>query len=316
MAHIYQPVMIRQLLILNGCAEDREIANALLLFDPSQLEYYQQITNNMVGKVLRNHQVVRKDKKLYFLEGFDQLTQGQIEELKLICEHKIDSYIQKRGDAIWNHRRNNRNAISGSIRYEVLKRAAFRCELCGISAQEKALEVDHIIPKSHRGEDTIHNYQALCYTCNASKRDRDATDFREQKYQYDCRERGCVFCQMDDQRIKDQNNLSFVIRDQYPVTEGHSLIIPKRHFSSYFDITQPELNAIHFLVQQTKEELQKEDKHITAFNIGINAGEDAGQTIMHLHIHLIPRRKSDVAHPVGGIRNIIPGMGDYLSKIL
>ena len=86
--------------------------------------------------------------------------------------------VEKRGDDIWQHRSKSRNPISGSIKYEVLKRAHFRCELCGCMDSENALEVDHIVPKNLGGEDSINNYQALCYSCNAMKRDHDSTDFR------------------------------------------------------------------------------------------------------------------------------------------
>ena len=311
MSHIYQPVMIKRLLEKGGYALDTEIAQTLLQYDPSQLEYYQHITNNMVGKVLRSHQIVNKEQQFYRLNGFDQLTTEQIEELIAICEQKIDHYIQKRGDAIWNHRRKNRNTISGTIRYLVLKRAAFRCELCGIPASEKALEVDHIVPKNMGGEDSIHNYQALCYSCNASKRDRDDTDFRNLKHKYDCRDADCLFCNMGKSRILTEDHLSYSIRDKYPVTEGHCLIIPKRHFPQYFDITQAELNSVNSLILATKITLLNKDKSITGFNIGINAGKDAGQTIMHTHIHLIPRRNLDVAIAIGGVRNVIPGKGVY-----
>jgi diadenosine tetraphosphate (Ap4A) HIT family hydrolase len=312
MSHIYQPVMIKKLLEKHGQATDLDIASELLKFDPSQIEYYQNITNNMVGKVLRNHKIVEKDKKLYRLIGFDKLTHHQIEELKSTCDDKIDTYIKKRGDAIWSHRKNNRTPVSGTVRYEVLKRANFKCELCGISADEKALEVDHITPKNLGGEDSINNYQALCYSCNATKSDRDDTDFRGQKHKFDCRDAKCLFCNIEPNRIITQDNLSYTIRDKFPVTIGHSLIIPKRHFQEYFDITQPELNSVNKIISQTKEALISKDSTITGFNIGINSGADAGQTIMHTHIHLIPRRKNDVVQPIGGVRNIFPEKGNYM----
>ncbi len=311
MSHIYQPVMIKRLLELQGRAADSDIANALLKFDPSQLEYYQNITNNMVGKVLRNHKVVEKEKKMYSLIGFNNLTTEQIDELILTCDQKIDGYIKKRGDAIWSHRRTNREPVSGTVRYDVLKRAGFRCELCGISADIKALEVDHITPKNSGGEDSINNYQALCFSCNATKRDRDDTDFRDMKHKYECRDSACLFCNMESGRVVLENNLSYTVSDKFPVTEGHCLVIPKRHFPDYFEITQPELNAVNLIIHEIKLELVRKDKNISGFNIGINSGTDAGQTIMHTHIHLIPRRKNDVEVPMGGVRNVIPGKGSY-----
>lgn len=311
MSHIYQPVMIKKLLSNRGQATDIQIAEMLLQFDPSQKEYYQKITNNMVGKVLRSRKVVTKEKATYKLEDFDKLNFNQKKELIAICEEKIDEYIKKRGDAIWNHRRINRNNIPGTIRYEVLKRANFRCELCGISADKRALEVDHITPVNSGGENTINNYQALCYVCNATKGDRDNTNFWEYGKIFKKRESGCLFCEMKPKRIIQQNNLAYLIDDKYPVTSGHCLIIPKRHFADYFEITQPEINGIYALMQAAKKRILQIDNSIKGFNMGINSGVVAGQTILHTHIHLIPRRENDVLIPTGGIRNIIPGKGDY-----
>lgn len=311
MSHIYQPVMIKALLEQGGVAPDKEIAKEIAKYDQSQIEYYQKITNNMVGRVLRSHNVVVKVKDAYSIEGFQNLSNEQITELIDICDQKLDYYIKRRGERIWEHRRNTRGYISGSIKYEVLKRAQFRCELCGISAKDRALEVDHIVPKNLGGEDSINNYQALCYVCNASKRDTDDTDFRENAKKYDERVHSCPFCEVTKDRIIKENNLAFLIYDRYPVSEYHSLIIPKRHFSDYFETTQPEFNALTFLLNFGKELLLGLDNSILGFNIGVNSGEVAGQTIPHCHTHLIPRRKEDVDNPRGGIRHIIPNRGFY-----
>lgn len=311
MSHIYQPVMIKKLLKNNGKANDKEIAEMLLQYDPSQLEYYQNITNNMVGKVLRSHEIVSKLNSSYSLSNFEEFTLPEKVDLIAICDQKLASYIEKRGDAIWSHRRINRNSIPGSIRYEVLKRAQFRCELCGISADERALEVDHIEPVNTGGKDEIANYQALCYVCNASKGDRDNTDFRDQGEKYKHRDKNCLFCHIGAKRIVGENKLAYLVKDKYPVPIGHSLIIPKRHFSDYFEITQAELNGIRSLMHIAKEELIAQDESILGFTIGVNNGAVAGQTILHSHMHLIPRRRYDVPEPIGGIRNVIPGMGSY-----
>lgn len=205
----------------------------------------------------------------------------------------------------------NRRPVPGSVRYEVLRRARFRCELCGISAEEKALEVDHITPKNQGGEDSINNYQALCYTCNAQKSDKDNSDFREQAVLYHRKKQDCVFCYPDDRKIVYENNLACAFFDKFPVTKGHMLIIPKRHADNYFELTQAEINAVNELLFRAKSELSTKDATIEGFNIGINNGTLAGQTIFHCHIHLIPRRQGDVEDPTGGIRNIIPGKGKY-----
>ena len=311
MSHIYQPVMIKHLLRNNGVSSDTNIAKEISLQDPTQIEYYQNITNNMVGKVLRSHKIVDKNKKDYALNGFADLSEDQITELINICNNKLEQYIDKRGQAIWQHRSRSREPISGSIKYEVLKRARFRCELCGCMDSEKALEVDHIVPKNLGGEDSINNYQALCYSCNAMKRDHDSTDFRDLDTQYAHRVESCIFCKMEQGRIIEENNLAYLVLDNYPVTPMHMLVIPKRHFKEYFDIFQPELNAIQGLLKKGKEIALKEDKTVSGFNIGINSGQAAGQTIFHCHTHLIPRRENDVENPKGGIRHLMPGKGYY-----
>jgi ATP adenylyltransferase len=120
----------------------------------------------------------------------------------------------------------------------------------------------------------------------------------------------CLFCSTDRKKIV-EHELAFAIFDKFPVVEGHILIIPKRHFANYFEITQAELNATHALILELRQQLMNKDGSITGFNIGINEGESAGQTVSHCHIHLIPRRKNDVENPRGGIRHTIPGKGFY-----
>jgi len=311
MSHIYQPVMIMTLLNKNGRCHQREIAEMLLMFDESQVEYYEKITNNMVGKVLRNHGIVEKKNKEYVLKGYENLTTEEIENLIELCETKRDEYIEKRGDRIWEHRRSSTGYISGTQRYEVLKRAKFHCELCGVSAFERALEVDHIVPRNKGGTDNLNNCQALCYSCNAMKRDRDDTNFRETIASYQKSDHDCLFCKIDKNRIVMEDNLTYVVRDAYPVTDLHTLIIPKRHVKTYFDLGQSEVNSSTRIINHLKEEIENEDSKVTGFNIGINSGESAGQTIFHCHIHLIPRRDGDVDNPRGGVRHTIPGKGYY-----
>ena len=114
----------------------------------------------------------------------------------------------------------------------------------------------------------------------------------------------CVFCNIDKSRIEIENDLALSFKDLYPVTEGHTLVIPKRMVQSFFNLTQE-------LLYSQKDTLKNKDPLITGFNIGINDGEDAGQTIMHCHIHLIPRRSGDMEDPRGGVRGVIPGKQSY-----
>jgi len=114
----------------------------------------------------------------------------------------------------------------------------------------------------------------------------------------------CPFCINDDKKILETKN-AFVISDKYPITKYHSLIIPRRH-------VEPEEYAdCMILIKTSKKTLCELDGTISGFNIGVNDGVDAGQTITHCHIHLIPRRKGDVKEPSGGVRHIIPEKGFY-----
>lgn len=108
-----------------------------------------------------------------------------------------------------------------------------------------------------------------------------------------------------------QNKLGFAIRDGFPVTPLHTLIIPKRHVLDYFGLTTDEVLACNDLLAAQREAILQTDPTVEGFNIGMNAGELAGQTIFHCHIHLIPRRQGDVPNPRGGVRHLIPGKGHY-----
>jgi ATP adenylyltransferase len=311
MSHIYQPVMLMTLLKNKGASSSKVIAKAILEHDQSQIEYYTQIVNNMVGRVLRKHGIVERDSQTYKLNDFEKLDQKQIDYLIHLCELRLGDYIKKRGEAIWKHRRISAGYISGTLRYEVLKRAGFHCELCGVAADIKALEVDHIIPRNFGGTDDMSNLQALCYSCNSMKRDKDSTDLHKVRESYFHKEADCLFCQIPKERIIDKNELAFGIQDAFPVTPGHCLVIPKRHTPNYFDLYRAELTACDSLLKDLRTQIQKNDSSVGGFNIGMNSGEDAGQTIFHCHIHLIPRRKGDVAEPRGGVRHMIPGKGSY-----
>jgi len=121
----------------------------------------------------------------------------------------------------------------------------------------------------------------------------------------------CIFCSLEKNRVIKSNELALAFRDNFPVTELHTLIVPRRHAKDYFELTQEEVVACNNLIHQLRLELLEEDPTIEGFNIGMNAGEVAGQTVFHCHIHLIPRRKGDVENPRGGVRHIIPGKGFY-----
>jgi len=125
----------------------------------------------------------------------------------------------------------------------------------------------------------------------------------------------CLFCNSKISGIAHENNLAYASYDTYPVSEFHCLIIPKRHVIDYFELTDEELVACNDLIKVIKEEILIKDKNVKAFNIGTNAGKIAGQSIMHCHIHLIPRREGDVENPQGGVRSVIPQKQHYKRKI-
>ena len=141
-----------------------------------------------------------------------------------------------------------------------------------------------------------------------------STDFRETNASYKDRAKDCLFCNLqkdDRKRIIAENDLAYAIRDGFPVTEGHTLFIPKRHTIDYFGLVSKEILAINELIEEQRKSLLESDSTIGGFNIGMNCGEIAGQSIWHCHVHLIPRRKGDVEYPKGGVRHVIPFKGNY-----
>jgi diadenosine tetraphosphate (Ap4A) HIT family hydrolase len=123
-------------------------------------------------------------------------------------------------------------------------------------------------------------------------------------------EKVCAFCSLPNERIVNSNLFGIVIRDGFPISEGHTLIIPKRHIKSFFDLQSKERDSLFDLVEQEKSYLT-DSYSPDGFNIGINDGPAAGQTISHLHIHLIPRYTGDLLDPRGGVRWIIPSKAKY-----
>lgn len=133
-------------------------------------------------------------------------------------------------------------------------------------------------------------------------------------------ENSCIFCDYKEEDMLMTeltfgrhliSEIAYCILDKYPVTKGHTLIIPKRHVEFISELSFLEMEHIFILTKHRIPEAEKEFEDITGWNFGVNQGESSGQTISHLHFHLIPRRKNDVTNPIGGIRNIIPNKGDY-----
>ena len=124
----------------------------------------------------------------------------------------------------------------------------------------------------------------------------------------------CIFCKTKKEEFLFENDLAYASTDSYPVSKFHSLIVTKRHVENYFELTTEEIQACNELILQTKESILKKDSTVKGFNIGTNAGKVAGQSIMHCHIQIIPRREGDVENPQGGVRSVIPNNQHYERK--
>ena len=124
----------------------------------------------------------------------------------------------------------------------------------------------------------------------------------------------CIFCNEKKNNIIDENDHAYASYDPYPVSKKHCLIVPKRHVKNYFDLSEKEILACNQLIKSMKIKIEEKDKSVKGFNIGTNSGKAAGQSIMHCHIHLIPRREGDVENPQGGVRSVIPLNQYYIRK--
>ena len=121
----------------------------------------------------------------------------------------------------------------------------------------------------------------------------------------------CLFCNSEKSGCAHENELAYASYDSYPVSEYHCLIIPKRHIKDYFDLSNEELIACNKLVKIVKKEITNKDTSVKGFNLGTNIGKVSGQSILHCHFHLIPRREGDVENPQGGVRSVIPKKQHY-----
>ena len=125
----------------------------------------------------------------------------------------------------------------------------------------------------------------------------------------------CIFCNKTNCKVILTTKYFFIIRDTaYPVTKHHTLIITNRHVADFFELTKEEMSELDEILKNQKKELKDLDNEISGFNVGVNIGKDAGQSIMHCHLHLIPRRKGDVEDPRGGVRGVIPDKQKYKKK--
>ena len=314
MSHIYQPLLIRSLVDAGGSATVRQLAQAFCIQDESELMRYEQTIKKMPVPVLRKHGVIEQEGTLIRL-SIKRLSFQQKAEIRRLCEHRMQEFMQKRGLKIWDYRLMD-NPVPDSLRYRVLQSSDGRCALCGASKKEQPLDVDHIKPRSKGGQTKLENLQVLCARCNRAppppppKGNKDDTDFRgELGIDVDA---DCPFCgERARRKAVEDCGTCLAMRDAYPVSEGHLLVIPIRHTRDFFTMTERERADANNLLRMLQKQLAVDDSSIVGFNVGVNCGEAAGQTVFHAHIHLIPRRKGDTRKPRGGVRGVIPNKMSY-----
>jgi ATP adenylyltransferase len=303
MSHVYQPLLIKSLVEAGGTATLRQLANAFLTQDESQILYYEKRIKEMPIKVLSRHEIIKRQGDLVSL-ATNTLTFVQRAKIKMLCEQRLQEYVQKRGMSLWDYRLSEDDPVPDSLQYQALKASGGRCALCGATKDERPLDVDHIIPRSRGGKNELSNLQVLCSKCNRSKGNKDATDFRVQQ---ELPTGACIFC--DSVKVSQkvaENDTVYAVEDKYPVSPHHTLIVPLRHTPDYFTMTSQERHDAEDLLRYLRNNISKMDSKVIGFNVGANCGDAAGQTVMHAHIHLIPRRRGDTPNPGGGVRGVIP----------
>ena len=309
LSHIYQPLLIKSLVEAGGSATLRQLALDFLSQDESQLLYYEKKIKEMPLKVLLKREVLKREGNLVTLNA-PKLTYEQKATLKMLCEKRLQEYVQKKGLGIWDYRLLDTDPVPDSIRYNVLKESGGRCALCGATMKERPLDVDHIIPRSRGGKTVTENLQVLCSKCNRSKSNKDTTDFRPGPDPET--DPNCPFCGVKvHPRIVESYSTVIAIRDKYPVSKHHTLVLPRRHTPDYFSMTSQERADAEDLMRYLRNQIKAKDPSITGFNVGTNSGSSAGQTILHAHLHLIPRRDGDTPNPRGGVRGVIPDKMSY-----
>lgn len=303
----YQPMVIKRLLANGGRASLNEIAKELSARDPQSIEYFENRLKVYPKQVLKNHDVAELNGHEFVLIERD-LSKKEIEQLIQICEEKLDSFYAKLPNL------EEQNDGWGRKRILLIEKYPF-CSLCGARPSKNndvELDIDHIVPISKGGSDDIENLQVLCHRCNRAKGNHLLKSSKEIHFGHLKKDPSCIFCEIESDRVilfEDEYILAF--EDKFPVSKGHTLIVPKRHIEEALALSDVEMVAIFQYFRAHTNQLKKDDNSILGFNAGFNIGEIAGQTIFHAHFHVIPRRRGDSEDPRGGIRCVIPGRQSY-----
>ena len=328
MSHIYQPLLIRMLLESGGASTLRDLALRFVTFNEAELQTMEKTLKKMPVQVLKNRGWVERDGDTVRLT----VKPGDLKERSMLigaCERRLHDFIEARGEKIWDYRWLD-DPVGGSMRFEMLAASGSKCALCGISAKDRPLDVDHIVPRSKGGRSSVDNLQVLCSKCNRSKGNRDDRDFRSPEVKermYDLQgsrspeaaepavstsssEGPTIFEQVPEERVLLRTEHFFVMEDGFPVAPGHLLVISNRPCPDWFSLTPEEQGALPAVLDLAKAWI--EERHQPdGYNVGMNCGEAAGQTVMHFHCHLIPRIHGDTPRPRGGVRGVIPSKQSY-----
>ena len=230
----------------------------------TQIEDYTERVKRMVGKVLTGNGITRYVQGAYELVGGEELSDAERDQLLELCRQRLDAFRMQRGEEVGclltqkpaasgtgaaTAPRSEARSKSGCSPVPAAAANAAAPAVAWQTLHQRALEVDHIVPRNQGGSDDLSNLQALCFRCNAGKRDTDSTDFRGLQSSYAHRQDSCVFCALEASgRVLLENELALCIADGYPVTPGHSLVIPRRHVADGLALHQPEWNAVVELV--------------------------------------------------------------------
>lgn len=283
MSEVYQPLVIRTLIENGGSASTRQLALAALPYDTSQVEYYEYRMKIHPKQTLRKHGIISYRRSNFVLSvDVSLLSEDQKRELTSLCDQKIQKFIDDKSTK--QQKTKIPTHIGGLMRYEVLRRAKSRCALCGITRDERALDVDHIVPRSLGGKTEMSNLQALCYVCNRSKRNLDDTDFRN--YIPPRMNSDCQLC-CSDQSSLIQNTRAFALTEEENNPKENIIVVPKRHVGSFFDLDQKEVNDCYDLLRQQRNYLY--EKYVDPnFEISVNERQIRDHNNFHTYIRLIP----------------------------
>lgn len=298
----YQPVIIKCLVEQKGVSSLTHIATVLAGLDRESIGYYRSKIRIYPKQVLSKHKIASMEKETVRLEVKLPTKKEEIDELIRLCDEKIKgyfaSYIEDPGKPSgW-----------GSLRVAMITETPW-CHLCGAKPGKNTdiqLDIDHILPVSKKDSSDRSYLQVLCHRCNRAKGNSLIYSAAEAHSRALDVKVGCIFCSLSDDRVVDQSDYVVVIRDKYPVTEFHTLVIHRRHVADGSQLTDIEILETYKILRKITTGLKITDRLIEGFIIGYNVGEAAGQTVGHAHYHVIPRWVGDVIDPVGEIRGIIP----------